>query len=335
MKERRGRWGHVTLLPPIFGPAILTAPGVIGGRCRRVLFTDLVLVDATNGALRVGKGPFYFRGDPTAVLSSTAVEAPGAGELSLSERRASPGGCRPFHARLDGRDQHRPRAPRQPSVGHARHARLPRQPGFRRGIRKECLGPPHALPACRLPRATCGFRSAAGSIAAGRSSSRSCTDDIRACGPHLPAERTELDRDLPLQQLPRAIRHEREWGRRLRSRIYAACLGHAVKSRSRRSWANTSAARPPCSTPMSPPSIVSYVRPARRRALAERGPKASSTRPEQRRRDDGRGRSVAGPSFAPFCWAPRRGSVALGLYSRRARRRRTSSRWRSAARAVT
>ena len=88
-----------------------------------------------------------------------------------------------------------------------------------------------------------------------------------------------------------------------------------LSSRSRPSWANTSAARPPCLAPIFAEHRLLYASglPAR---CSQRGLRTPLLRrPEQRRRDDGRTRASSGLRRC-CCRAPRPAIGALGLCRR-------------------
>ena len=301
----------------------ITAPWRIGVDVGGT-FTDLVLVDA-NGALRVGKVPstparshggrprrHRSGGRRTVAVERRACSAAAAHFVHGStvatnivlERRGSPVGMlvtRGFRDSLE----------------------------IRRGIRKNAwdhrtpFPPPLAPRYLRLP--------VGGRIdRRGEELEPLCTDDIRAA--------VRIFREENVSSIAICLfnsflddRHEREAAALLEQEYAEAwvTLSSAVTpimgeyERSSTAVLNAYVA----------PSIVSYVAPARRGSGGARTAGALLRRPEQRRRDDGRGRSVAG-RLRSFCRAPRRASARSGSTAARSPTR-TSSRWRSAARAAT
>ena len=213
----------------------ITAPWRIGVDVGGT-FTDLVLIDA-NGSLRVGKVPST-PGDPTAKACST-----------LSKRR--PANCRLSSAELLGGCSHFMHGStvatnivverRGSPVGMLVTRGFRDSLEIRRGIRKNAWDhrtpfPPPLVP--RYLRLPVGGRI----DRHGEEVEPLCTDDIRAAVDIFRDRERELDRDLPLQQLPRR-RHEREAAALLEQEYAEAWL--RCRARSRRSWANMSAARPP------------------------------------------------------------------------------------------
>ena len=199
----------------------ITAPWRIGVDVGGT-FTDLVL-GRCQGALRVGKVP------------STAGRSQRRASSTPSKRRPANCRCRAPSCSAAAAISCTARRSRPTSSSSAAGATVGMlvTRGFRdsleirRGIRKNAWDHRTPFPPPLVPRYLRLARRRTASIAAERSSSRCCTDDIRAAVRHLPRRGRELDRDLPLQQLPRrsprARRRRRSWSRNTRR------LGHAVK----------------------------------------------------------------------------------------------------------